>query len=264
MSKILATGVSTLLGLGLGALLQGPPDGGPSPRPPEAKKKGGPERELRKTYDLLRRLRGEEGPVSRPEERLRDLTERATEFYRKAIETQGGEGRAAHEYGVAAHDLARAVEHARNAARLDRPDPELPPPPAGHGPESIHDRSRHDLRRAYDRIHELREQHLGGDADFYLGVAGDLYTDARRDAEDDRDDRAGELARAAEALTHVPEHLARAEGRGEPPKARGERDDEEKGPRDEPKRKHERPAPPKEKGERPAPPTDELPPPLHD
>ena len=32
----------------------------------------------------------------------------------------------AREYGAAAHDLARAVDHSRNAVRYDRPDPDLP------------------------------------------------------------------------------------------------------------------------------------------
>ncbi len=58
----------------------------------------------------------------------------------------------------------------------------------------------------------------------YIKAARDLYSAARRDLEAGRDERAGELARAAEAMTHVPEHLAevdadrdRIEARPAPP-----------------------------------------------
>ena len=47
-------------------------------------------------------------------------------------------------------------------------------------------------------------------SEFYIKAARDLYSAARRDLEAGRDERAGELARAAEAMTHVPEHLAQA------------------------------------------------------
>ena len=51
----------------------------------------------------------------------------------------------------------------------------------------------------------------------YVKAARDLYTAARRDLEAGRDERAGELARAAEAMTHVPEHLAQiGDGFGAP------------------------------------------------
>lgn len=97
---------------------------------------------------------------------------------------------------------------------------------------------------------------FGGDADFYLEIAGDLYTATRREAESGHDERSGEYARAAEALTHVPEHLARAEARDEPPARKAKK-------KDEPRKKRERPEPPKEKRDRPEPKGDDLPPPLH-
>jgi hypothetical protein len=50
-------------------------------------------------------------------------------------------------------------------------------------------------------------------------VARDLYRAARRDLEAGREDRGGELARAAEAMTHVTEHLGHVAGG-----ARGSRD----------------------------------------
>ena len=134
-----------------------PPPDGPRRDRPRRRRRGRAARraELHKAYDLLRRLRSEDGHAGKPEERLRDLTERATRLYREAVRgRQGRRRRAAHEYGVAAHDLARAVDHARNAARFDRPDPDLPPPPPGPGPEGPRERTRRDLRRAYDRIRD--------------------------------------------------------------------------------------------------------------
>jgi hypothetical protein len=86
------------------------------------------------------------------------------------------------------------------------------------GPGQAH----RDLQNAYDRIRKAREEYPGEDAKFYLDAARDLYNAARRDAQAGRLDRASELARAAEALTHVPAHLG-ALGRGpegEPPKAK--------------------------------------------
>ena len=58
----------------------------------------------------------------------------------------------AREYGAAAHDLARAVDHARNASRFDRPDPDLPAPSDDFGLEDTRERALRDLRRAYERL----------------------------------------------------------------------------------------------------------------
>lgn len=78
------------------------------------------------------------------------------------------------------------------------------------GPGQAHQ----ELQRAYDRIRKAREESKGDDAKFYLDAARDLYNAARRDAEAGRFDRAAELARAAEALTHVPAHLGAIKGDG--------------------------------------------------
>ena len=131
----------------------------------------------------------------------------------------------AHEYGAIAHDLARAVEHARNAALYDRPDDDLPPPPAmareGRGGEA-----RKELTKAYER---LREEDPGSDAgptaQPYRDAASELYRAARRDYEAGRTKRAAELARAAEAMSHVAEHLGHAADVREtpPPKPEGGR-----------------------------------------
>jgi hypothetical protein len=250
--KILALGSSSLLGLALTAMIPAEPPQGPD-EPPKAKKKEdkGPGGEMKKAYDLLRRLRSDNRNTGRPEERLNDWTERATKLYRDALRAAGkGEHHKAREYGVAAHDLARAVDHARNAATFDLDD-DLPPPPDAGGPEDEDERNRRDLRHAYDRISDLKDESEGPETKFYLDAFRDLYNAARRDAVAGRRERAGELARAAEALTHVPEHLARALELDDRPEPK------------EKKAKKDRPEPPKpeEKRRRPDP-GGQIPPPL--
>jgi hypothetical protein len=198
-----------------------PPDGPPFLK---VKGKGGEkgkkkaEREpggnLRKAYDLLRRLRADDGNAGRPEERLRDWTDRAASLYRQGLKAQAaGDLFLAREYGTAAHDLARAVDHARNAARYDRPDPDLPAPSDDFGLEDTRERARRDLYRAYERIEWLGTWRVPTDSEVYVKAAQDLYRAARRDLEAGRDERGGELARAAEAMTYVPEHLAQVGAR---------------------------------------------------
>jgi hypothetical protein len=128
----------------------------------------------------------------------------------------------------------------------------LPPPPEGPGPQGDEAQARRDLRHAYDRISELDDD-AGSEAKFYLDAARDLYNAARRDLQADRNERGGELAKAAEALTHVPEHLAHlASPEPEGPKAVQPKAKAKKGERPDPKAK---------KGERPDD-DDDLPPPL--
>src|SRR5262249_32031645 len=141
MLKIVAMGASSLIGLALLGMQPPEPEappGAPAPPPPPAPKKkdGGPAGDLRKAYELLRRLRTEGRSAGRPEERLRDWTERASTLYRDGVKAfEGQELRQAHEYAVAAHDLAKAVEHSRNASIYEERDSDLPPPPGG-GPDA--------------------------------------------------------------------------------------------------------------------------------
>jgi hypothetical protein len=276
MHKLLMLAISGLLSLGLAGAM--PTPGEADDPPPPHKKKGdpkkdepakkgepGPAGDLRKAYDLLRRIKADDLPSGRSDERLRDWTERAAKFYRKGVQAhKTGDPRLAHEYGAAAHDLARTVDHARNASRFDRPDPDLPPPPEGPGPEGDGAQARRDLRHAYDRIRELDDED-GPEAKFYLDAARDLYNAARRDVQGDRHERAGELAKAAEALTHVPEHLAHATGPADGPKAKRERPEPKVKKADRPEakvKKGEHPDPKAKKGERPDDKDDDLPPPL--
>jgi len=228
MLKLVATVSSLLVSLGLAASFPPQPPGPDGPEPPkakgkeQAKKKGepGPRGDLTKAYDLLRRLRADDSTVGRSEERIRDWTERATKYYRDGLKAlDAGDDFLAHEYGAIAHDLARAADHAHNAALFDRRDPDLPPPSRGFGPEDSGERVRRDLNRAYDRIAEISQGEPAPGAAFSLKASRDLYTAARRDVEAGREERGGELARAAEAMTHVAEHIGHAadgppEGRG--------------------------------------------------
>jgi hypothetical protein len=251
LAKILALGSTSLVGLALAAAVppepQGPEDG---PPPPKAKKKEdrGPGGELRKAYDVLRRVRSDGRSPGRPEERLRDWADRAAAIYKRGLASlERGDDHEARELGLAAHDLARAVDHARNAAAFDHAEDDLPAPPEPGEPGGEGERTRRDLRHAYDRIGEMKRDPGGADLAFYLDASKDLYNAARRDATAGRLERAGELARAAEALTHVPEHLARAEEGGPEPKAKRERFEP---PKAKGKPERERPEPPKEKREK--------------
>ena len=161
MSKTFAVICSVVISLGLATLLPAQPP--PVPGLPlvkakgkgTAKKKG--EREtggdLRKAYDLLRRLRAEEVAAARPDDRLRNWMDRAVDVYRTAQRSQAdGDFFRAREYGAAAHDLARAIDHTRNAVRYDRPDPALPLPAGDFGVGNTRDRAAQDLYRAYERL----------------------------------------------------------------------------------------------------------------
>src|SRR5262249_46649354 len=113
MRKLVATAVSILVMFVLAAFFETSPVAGqPLPKAKgkgDPKKKGGPGDELRKAYDLLRRLRAENG-AGRAEERIRDWTDRAAGFYRDGLRAQSaGDVYAAREYGAAAHHLARAA-----------------------------------------------------------------------------------------------------------------------------------------------------------
>jgi hypothetical protein len=221
MLKLVATTSSVLVSLALAAFIPAQPPG-PDDPPPKAKAKGkgktdakkkeaGPQGDLRRAYDLLHRLRADDGSTGRPDERIRDWTERAARYYRDGIKAfEGGDEFLAHEYGAIAHDLGRAADHARNASFYDRRDSDLPPPPDGSGPNDSGERVRRDLTRAYDRITEFSTGDPAPGAGFYLKAARDLFTAARRDLGAGREERGGELARAAEAMTHVAEHLGHA------------------------------------------------------
>ncbi|MDR3623134.1 MAG: hypothetical protein P4L85_27525 [Paludisphaera borealis] len=268
MFKIAAVASSVLVSLGLAAIAPPPPPpGGPDEPRPKAKGKEaakkkedrGPAGDLTKAYDLLRRLRADATSNGRPEERIRDWTERSVKYYRDGLKALDAQDEfLAHEYGAVAHGLARAADHAQKAAQFDRRDPDLPPPPEGVGPGDSGERARRDLNRAYDRITESADHDPAPGAGVYLKAARDLYTAARRDVEAGREERGGELARAAEAMTHVVEHLGHAAAG--PPEGR-DRPGLRSGVRREPPPPPDRPEP-KEKAKRSERRDLDLPPPL--
>lgn len=225
MFKLVAMASSILVSVGLVAFAPPSQRGRDEPHPKgkdaaKKKKEHGPAGDLTKAYDLLRRLRADATSNDRPEERIRDWTERAANYYRDGLKAfEAHDEFLAHEYGAVAHDLARAADHAQKAALFDRRDPELPPPPEGAGPDDSGERARHDLNRAYDRISELGERDPAPAAGPFIKASRDLYTAARRDVEAGRVERGGELARAAEAMTHVVDHLGHAAAG--PPEDRG-------------------------------------------
>ncbi len=238
MKKVLFTVASMLASVCLmGAYPADPLDPSPGPVAQEKtkvkkagprekeKEKGkaerGPEGDLRRAYELLRRIRSDVGSRGHAESRLKEWTERATRLYRDGIKALSDDDPfLAHEYGAAAHDLARAIDHARNAAQFEHEDPELPAPPAPFDHEGLMRRVRDDLYRAYERILDVRHTVTAENARFYSDAARDLYNAARRDLESKRVDRAGELARSADAMSHVAEHLGHAAGPQPPPPPR--------------------------------------------
>jgi hypothetical protein len=239
--KILSLGASGLVSLAMLGAMPAAPQEPEVPPPPKKKglpfpKKGeaaeqkegerGPEVDLQRAYSLLRRLRADGQAAGRPDARISDWTERATKYYRDGVRALQDENPLlAHEYGAIAHDLARAIDHARNATLYDRPDEDLPslPTKAGAGRDRV---ARRDLMRAYERLREADDgSDAGPEAKYFHDAAGDLYRTARRDFEAGRLERAGELARAAEAMTHVCEHLGHAadERRAPPPATEAKR-----------------------------------------
>jgi hypothetical protein len=223
--KFLTLGVSGLLSLTLlgvvPAASQQPEESSPRkkggagfiPRGADEPKKAeaGPEADLQRAYSLLRRLRADGQTTRSADPRIGEWTERATQYYRNGIRALQDENpQLAHEAAVIAHELARAIEHTRNAELFDRPDEALPPPPAKAGTGRDEAARRH-LVRAYEQLREEDDgSDAGPEAKYYRDAASELYRTALRDFDVGRRERAGELGRAAEALSHVAEHLGHA------------------------------------------------------
>ena len=171
----------------------------------------GPEADLHRAYHLLRRLRADGQAASSSDARIREWTDRATRYYREGIRALQDENpQLAHESAVIAPDLARAIEHVRNAALFDRADEGLPPPPEKGGSSRGGDAHRH-LVAAYNQLREEDDgSDAGPEAKDCRNAASELYRAAVRDFEAGHRERAGELAHAAEAMSHAAEHLGRA------------------------------------------------------
>lgn len=226
--------VFTLVG---GLTVWGPEGGVISVAEAKPKKKGdkGPEKEkknLQKAYDALTDVAAwTEGGRARPPRDLAPLIDQTKDLYRDAVRAaREDEPRRADELAIAAHDAARGLMH---ALRADAPVVRgIPVPP-------VRDSSEFDdlLEHTRDRQDDIRGLSPHGAGRTFLDAARRLYDQARQAGREDPV-RAIQLVRAAEAWTHVCEHLTRADSRRDEPPA--------------PERRRERPSPPKDR--RPSPP----------
>ena len=242
MRGIVVLWTATMIG---GVIAWSPADGLISVAEAKPKEKGkkGPKKgknDLQKAYDALTDVAARtEGGRSRPPRDLEPLIDEAKDLYREAVRAaREDELRRADELATAAHDAARGLVH---ALRADAPAVRgIPAPP-------LRDNFELDdlLRRTRDRLEDADAQGPRGAGRKFLDASRRLYDQARRAGRDDAS-RALQLARAAEAWTHVGEHLMQADSRV--------------GYRPPPERRRERPAPPDER-HRPPPPDERRGPP---
>ena len=239
MTRAMRGIVALLLATGVGGLMVWGPAGGIiSVAEAKPKKKGdkGPEKEkkdLQKAYDALTDVAGWTEPGrTRPPRDLAPLIDQAKELYRDAVRAAREDDlRRADELATAAHDAARGLVH---ALRADAPAFRGIPVPPMRDSSELEDL----FERTRDRLEDTGAAGPRGAGRAFLDAARRLYDQARKA---DRDDtaRALQLARAAEAWTHVGEHLSRADSRRDepPPPERGRE-------RPEPPDRHRRPPPP--------------------
>lgn len=176
-------------------------------------KKGGPKGRgkgkdaLQKAYDALTDVAARmDAGRNRPPRDLAKLADRAREMYRDAVRAARSDADwRAQELAVASHDAARGLLH---ALRADTPaDDRLPLPPR-RDEDELNDL----LRRTRDRLQDFADQSQRGPGREFFDAARRLYDRARR-AGRDEEQKALQWARAAEAWTHVGEHLNRADER---------------------------------------------------
>lgn len=202
------------------------PKEGPREGPRDGPKgKEGPKHvaDLRKAYDIL----ADVGPMVRPDPKKdgprpgkddgRRLFDTAKRLYRDAVKANDEDGPPSPEQAAAAHDAARGLKHWLTANQPPAPDlPKPPAPPAGPMGDDPWEPARGELRRAKDRLEDVTAE--GGPiGKEFLDAARKAYADGRTAYEAKEYDRAAELARAAEAWSHVGEHLARAADRRDGP-----------------------------------------------
>lgn len=179
-------------------------------------------KDLRRAFDGITDLA--QDPVAGKE--AAQASDHAKRFYREAVRAYPDDARRAAELAVAANDAVRGLEHLRRANAkpvpgLPEPPAEFGPPPKGKGPpppEAGPATDRGPWNEALDALTVARERLTGADGgvpvtgpsrDFLEGAKG-VYAKARTAYETGEYRKAAELARAAEAWTHVPEHLTRA------------------------------------------------------
>ncbi len=183
---------------------------------------------LRAAYDGLRDVSVQTPAVRERALRGADgLFGQAKEIYRNAVQAQqGGDAGRARELAVAANDAARGLRYLLRGtlpAATDLPAPptiDAPPPPAGRrgavpppppanpgGPGEPWVASRELLRHTRDRIDSVADLTADGPGKQFLDASRQVYQLAREAYLAKDYSKAADLARAAEAWTHVGEHL---------------------------------------------------------
>lgn len=133
---------------------------------------------------------------------LRPLLRKGHDLYRQAHRAfEAKQYFEAAELGLAANDAARGLRHVMRARKAS--DVDLPKPPVFEEP-----RGKDELRRTEDRIEGVRRD--ADNEDPFLWEAREVLKQARAADRDGQPVEAAELARGAEAWTHVAEHVARA------------------------------------------------------
>jgi hypothetical protein len=205
----------------------------------KAPKKG--KNDLQKAYDALTDVASwtDRGRAAPPRD-LPPLIDQAKEIYRDAVRAaREDEMGRADELAKAAHDAARGLVH---ALRADAPALRGIPAPPLRDSYELDDL----LRRTRERLEDIGAQGPRGVGRTFLDAARRLYDQARQAGRDDTI-RATQLARGAEAWTHVGEHLMQA--------------DSQTGFRSPTERRRERPLPPEDRRRPPPPPDDRRGPP---
>jgi hypothetical protein len=235
MTRLLRGTVMLLAAATAGGLIDWGPVGGftsvASAKPGKGKGEKMPKKgkdHLQKTYEALIDVAN-----ARPPRELAPLVEQAKELYREAVRAErSDEPRRSDELGAAAHDAARGLVHALRADAPAVKGVPLPPPRNEYELDDL-------LERTRDRLEDFRDLATQGAGRAFYDAARRLYDQARRAGREDSA-RALQLARAAEAWTHVGEHLDNV--------------DQRVGARREPPRFRERTVPPDDRPRRPLPP----------
>jgi hypothetical protein len=218
--------VALLVATAVGGLIEWGPGGGfvsvAEAKPKKEKGDKGPKKgknDLQKAYDALTDVAAwTEVGRARPPRDVAPLIEQAKDLYRDAVRAARDEELwRADELAKAAHDAARGLVH---ALRADAPAIRGIPAPPIRDSYELDDL----LRRTRDRLEDIGALSPRGAGRTFLDAARRLYDQARQAGRDDTS-RALQLARAAEAWTHVGEHLMQADtrtGYGPPPERRRE------------------------------------------
>src|SRR5579875_3659465 len=206
--------VALLAATMIGGLIEWGPAGGftsvAEAKPKKEKGDKGPKRgknDLQKAYDALTDVAvWTEAGRARPPRDLAPLIDQAKDLYRDAVRAAREEELwRADELAKAAHDAARGLVH---ALRADAPSVRGMPTPPLRDNYDLDDL----LRRTRDRLEDIAALRPRGAGRAFLDAARRLYDQARQ-ADREEAFRALQLARAAEAWTHVGEHLMQAESR---------------------------------------------------